>query len=919
MQGNSEQLTSYLEGNKVRFLIPVYQRKYEWKEENCLQLYLDLCKVSRENRPSHFFGSVVANVISNQGVFEHHVIDGQQRITTIMLLLLAMYRLLDEGKLNSADESRKAEIYETYLISKFKHGEDRFRLVPVAADRDAYHKLFGDPVDFDRSSKLTNNYYFFYNLLLREEISLDDLYDAVNKLEIINITLEQGDNAQMIFESLNSTGMALEEGDKIRNYVLMGQEPSAQNQLFEDYWKKIEICTQDKVSDFVRDYLSIKQLSTPNLNNVYPAFKKYVADQQLSIKAVLEELLKYSRYYQKLLTCKSGLNSNQLDDCLYRLQRLEVTVVRPFFMEVLRLHDENKISTDDVLQIFLITETYLFRRNICDVPTNALNKIFVTLSKEIIRYDNSTDDYLNKFIYALESKKESGRFPNDEEFTRALDNKQVYLMRGRYKTYLFERFENHETVEVKDVYTLLDNNIYSIEHIMPRHLTTQWQEDLGTSYKEIHETWLNRLGNLTLTGYNPNLSNKTFLEKRDAETGGYKISGLRMNQKIAQLDHWGPEEMESRSQEMVQQALGIWSYPESTFVPSGKEYETYSLDDEDVDLTGRDLVKFSYKSVEQPVNSWADMIEQIIRTLHQQDKSVLTSIAFGGEGSFELGNYISNEPAKLRSPLEIDNGIFIEKNTSTAYKLTVLRRLFSLYHTDPLDLVFYLRDAEIETVSEEGRKAYRKRYWDMALPKIQEAHSDTGCYKNCKPGTSNNIGGFFGIGGFCILCTANYDYASVDLWLGSSNQYKNKQFFDYLYAQRTSIESKLGVALNWYRADNYRASSITLRLDNVGITNEIDLPKIASFHAEWSKKFYDTFVPLLKEKEVSWKSQAESNEDTIHDCSMNWATGKDSIIYDANWSDDSFIRFRTPYMDSVLPDIPGSKSGWKTENHYFYG
>ena len=176
--------------------------------------------------------------------------------------------------------------------------------------------------------------------------------------------------------------------------------------------------------------------------------------------------------------------------------------------------------------------------------------------------------------------------------------------------------------------------------------------------------------------------NKTFLEKRDAETGGYKISGLRMNQKIAQLDHWGPEEMESRSQEMVQQALGIWSYPESTFVPSEKEYETYSLDDEDVDLTGRDLVKFSYKSVEQPVNSWADMIEQIIRTLHQQDKSVLTSIAFGGEGSFELGNYISNEPAKLRSPLEIDNGIFIEKNTSTAYKLTVLRRLFSfINHT----------------------------------------------------------------------------------------------------------------------------------------------------------------------------------------------------------------------------------------------
>lgn len=918
MQGNSEQLTSYLEGSKVRFLIPVYQRKYEWKEENCLQLYRDLCKVSQENRPSHFFGSVVANVISNKGVFEHHVIDGQQRITTIMLLLLAMYRLLDEGKLVSSEENRKEEIYETYLISKFKHGDDRFRLVPVEADREAYHKLFGDPVDFDRSSNLTNNYYFFYNLLLKEEIAFDDLYDAINKLEIINITLEQGDNAQLIFESLNSTGIALEEGDKIRNYVLMGQAPAVQNQLFQDYWKKIEICTQDKVSDFVRDYLSIKQLSTPNLNNVYPAFKRYVSDQQLPINAVLEELLKYARYYKKLLTCKSELHSKQLDDCLYRLQRLEVTVVRPFFMEVLRLNDEHKLSTEDVEKVFLITETYLFRRNICEVPTNALNKIFVTLNKEIIRFDNSTDDYVNKFIYALESKKESGRFPNDEEFTNALANKQVYLMRGKYKNYLFERFENQGTVEVKDVYTLLDNNIYSIEHIMPRHLTTQWQEDLGSSYKEIHETWLNRLGNLTLTGYNPNLSNKSFIEKRDAKVGGYSTSGIRMNQKIASLDHWGPDDMEKRSKEMVERAADIWAYPETTFVPAEKEYETYSLDDEDVDLTGRDVLKYSYKNAEQPVNSWTDMMEQIVRTLHQQDKSVLTGIAYGSNGGFELGNFVANAPEKLRTPLEIDTNIFIEKNNSTAHKLTILRRLFALYHVDPLDLVFYLRDPEPESVAEEGRKFYRKKYWDMALPVIQAAHSDTGCFANCKPGVSNAVNGYFGISGFCITCTANYNYASIDLWLGSSNQFKNKQFFDYLYTHKTDVENKLGTALKWLRADGYRSSWITLRLENVGITSENDLPRIAKFHAEWSKKYYDVFVPLLKEKETSWKSIAQESRAAIIDNSMNWAAGKDGIRYEPEWSDNNFVRFRTDYMDSILPDIPGSKSGWKTENHYYY-
>ena len=383
-------------------------------------------------------------------------------------------------------------------------------------------------------------------------------------------------------------------------------------------------------------------------------------------------------------------------------------------------------------EVFLITENYLFRRNICEVPTNALNKIFLTLNKEILRYDNTTDIYVQKFIYALLSKKDSGRFPDDEEFTTALATKQVYQMRGKYKAYLFERFENYGTVETKDVYTHLDNNVYTIEHIMPQHLTPAWTESLGANALEIHSTWLHRLANLTLTGYNPNLSNKTFAEKRDSEEGGYKASGLKMNQKISVKESWGLPELEERNDEMINLAKKIWAYPQTAFVPAEKEFDSCTLDDENVELTGRDIVKYSYQSIEQPVTSWADMFEHIVKFLHQKDKSVLSGLAYTTSSTTDLSKYFSNTEDGLRSALKIDDNIYAERNTNTALKISVLRRLFALYDADPMDLVFYLKDPESEKVAEANRYEIRKRYWTYALPIIQKQHIHRGTFSSCK-------------------------------------------------------------------------------------------------------------------------------------------------------------------------------------------
>ena len=913
MKGSETRMTAFMEGADKRYIIPVYQRKYDWKQENCRQLYGDLKKVIQNGRSSHFFGSIVSSVVPNGSKIEYHIIDGQQRLTTVSLLLLAICNLIAAGKLTSREERLDEQISHRFLIAPWASEEDRIKLRPVKSDREALTKLFGPEEDYDRTSNLTLNYLFFRDVLLKEEVSVDELYAAIGKLEIISITLEPDDNAQLIFESLNSTGLALAEGDKIRNYILMGLPPKEQSRYYTDYWEKIEKCTRNDASAFVRDYLSIKQQMTPNVNTIYQVFKRYVEEAQLPIGTLLEDLLKYARLFEKLLTCESGLGEKRLDNCLYRMARLEITVTRPFLMEVLRLNQDGKLSAEEVRDVFEITENYLFRRNICEVPTNALNKVFLMLNKEILRYDNTADNYVDKCIYALRIKRESGRFPDDREFGESLSAKQVYLMRGKYKAYLFERFENFGTLETKDVYAHLDNNEYSIEHIMPQHLTPAWPEELGPNAAEIHTIWLHRLANLTLTGYNPSLSNKSFQDKRDAEQGGYKNSGLRMNQKIGQKDAWGLPELEERNKEMVAQALRIWPCPQTDFKPAEKEFDSCALDDEDVDLTGREIVKYSLLNAEQPVASWTDMFEHVVKFLHQRDQSVLSALAYSSNQTSDLAVYVSHTGNELRSALKIDDNIYLEKNTNTALKLSILRRLFALYDMDPMDLVFYLKDLDSEKAAETSRFELRRQYWSYALPLIRKQHMHRGSFGNAKPTTSNVLSGFFGISGCSVQCIANYDGARIDFYLGSGDTAWNKTSFDLLYSHKDEIEEELGISLAWERADQYKASWISYALKDVSIANETDWPRMAKFHAEWSDAICNTVLPYLQDGD-----EQEQRLSEIAGILREWTVAQPEIKENLAKCNRTLTRFTTEQMSEIFPDLAGAPSGWGTDNHYFY-
>ena len=844
MNGNAQKLIKYLDGASKRFIIPVYQRNYDWKMEHCKQLYDDLLKVIRQNRKSHFFGSIVS-VQSESGTMEEFlIIDGQQRLTTISLLLLAIYHLLSSGKMVSRDHQLTDKILKKYLIDEYEPEEKRIKLKPIKNDQKAFGILFDQDEEYIPDSNLTINYRYFYDRIQHGELDIDELFDAICKLEIINISLNHEDNPQLIFESLNSTGLDLSEGDKIRNYILMGLPNDQQTKFYEKYWNRIESYTDYDVSSFVRDYLSIKQQSTPNMNSVYPTFKKYVEDAEVAdIEPLLKDLLEYAKRYAFLI--KGGHSDERLNSCIYRLNRLSTSVTRPFLLEVIRLSESGALTADELIEVFHFTESYLFRRAICDLPTNALNKIFLLLHREIIRFDGDESHYVEKFKYALLSKRERTRFPSDEEFAECMSTRNIYGMNPKNKLYLFERLENSETSETKDVWGHLDRGEYSIEHIMPQHLTAAWIVSLGENYEAIHANWLHRLANLTLTAYNSRYSNSPFAEKRDMPHG-FKDSGLRINQWVGQKEQWGLPELEERDQLLKNTVIGIWPYPTSNYHPQKKQMDAIALD-EDVILTGRVLSRYSFKGAEQPVASWADMYQQVITMLHSENKAVLTKLAVSQDPAVDLSLHFSMSPTSFNSCRQIDTDLYVWTGTDTQYKINNLRKIFAIFDVPESELVFYLKDEDNSETVAGNRYEIRKKYWEYTLPQLKNAFSENGLFGNVNPVTSNWIAGFVGIPGIHIDCVANFDESRVELYLGMASKEKNKELFDFLFARKDNIEKVIGTQLIWSRMDDNKASKIHTFLPGVDISKDIDWPRMAKFHVDASKKLYLAFKEYLEQ------------------------------------------------------------------------
>ena len=683
MKGEAKQFLKFIDGSDKRFIIPVYQRNYSWQNKHCAQLLNDLKGLIKKPDVPHFFGSIVSSHMQGGKREDFLIIDGQQRLTTISILLIAIVDLLKHKKVIPKDDRLIEKITKKHLVDEYQEDQRKIRLKPIKDDCKAFDALFGDESDFVDGSNVTSNFRYFRDRILNENIDIDDLYDAISRLQTIDIFLEKDDDPQLIFESLNSTGLELEEGDKIRNFILMGLSSELQEKYYEAFWNKIEKNTHFKVSDFFKDYLTLKLNRTVVIKDIYFTFKDYVKKNNDDIEALLQDLLEYSKLYAIILNPMQYQNS--FTAVLVRLSQLEFTVIFPVVLAILKRWNEKNLTDQEVTELLRVTEIFLFRRLIVGLATNALSKIFATLDKDVTKKAQSSQlaSYAEIYKYVLLNKEESSRFPNDEEFEQALFSRNIYAMSSKNKAYLFSFLENEESKEQINVIERIKDGTYTIEHIMPQTLSPVWQKELGEKSQQIHEQWLHTLPNLTLTGYNSKYSNRPFKDKLDVENG-FKDSNLRLNQYVRECLKWTEEELVERQSRLSKKSLKLWYYPTTSYAPPVEETNEYLLED-DFDFTGYTLVSYTLYDVESKVQSWKEMQIDVVKYLLEQHTTKIMSLCadqkFYDLSLLETTNNFT----------EISRSVFLYTNCSTRTKINILKKIFEQCDVEQSELSFLIK------------------------------------------------------------------------------------------------------------------------------------------------------------------------------------------------------------------------------------
>ena len=683
MKGEAKQFLKFIDGSDKRFIIPVYQRNYSWQNKHCAQLLNDLKGLIKKPDAPHFFGSIVSSHMQGGKREDFLIIDGQQRLTTISILLIAIVDLLKHKKVTPKDDRLIEKITKKHLVDEYQEDQRKIRLKPIKDDCKAFDALFGDESDFVDGSNVTSNFRYFRDRILNENIDIDDLYDAISRLQTIDIFLEKDDDPQLIFESLNSTGLELEEGDKIRNFILMGLSSELQEKYYEAFWNKIEKNTNFKVSDFFKDYLTLKLNRTVVIKDIYFTFKDYVKKNNDDIEALLKDLLEYSKLYAIILNPMQYQNS--FTAVLVRLSQLEFTVIFPVVLAILKRWNEKNLTDQEVTELLRVTEIFLFRRLIVGLATNALSKIFATLDKDVTKKAQSSQlaSYAEIYKYVLLNKEESSRFPNDEEFEQALFSRNIYAMSSKNKAYLFSFLENEESKEQINVIERIKDGTYTIEHIMPQTLSPVWQKELGEKSQQIHEQWLHTLPNLTLTGYNSKYSNRPFKDKLDVENG-FKDSNLRLNQYVRECLKWTEDELTERQNHLSKKSLKLWYYPTTSYAPPVEETNEYLLED-DFDFTGYTLVSYTLYDVESKVQSWKEMQIDVVKYLLEQHTTKIMSLCadqkFYDLSLLETTNNFT----------EISRSVFLYTNCSTRTKINILKKIFEQCDVEQSELSFLIK------------------------------------------------------------------------------------------------------------------------------------------------------------------------------------------------------------------------------------
>ncbi|GAA8645839.1 DUF262 and DUF1524 domain-containing protein [Helicobacter pylori] len=553
MEAREATLLGFFEENQNnQFVIPIYQRLYSWKKEQCEQLWDDIIKIGGNDKINgHSIGSILYVLDGNTPSSPLLIIDGQQRLTTITLLLIAL-RNHSSDEVKILEKFSRKEI-ESYLINSDEKGDKKFRLILSESDKDTLLSLIdkNKRKPSEPSVKIVENFKLFEKWISENTDKLETIFKGLEKLMIVYIALDkEKDDPQLIFESMNSKGIELTQTDLIRNYIVMETEVEKQKDFYNQYWRAMEEDFKQNetlFNRFVRHYLTIKTGEVPKIKKVYEAFKDYQQKERIEIEDLLKDLQKYCGYFCQIVFKKeSDERDKGLNEALGFLVDLEMDVVYPLLLELYSDYRDGVLSDQDFISIIALTESYICRRAVCGLGANSLNKIFPSFTKKIDK-----KQYLKSVEKHFGSLKGKQRFPNNDEFKDLFITIDFYHFKKN--KYFLERLEKFDTKEP------VDTQKCNIEHIMPQTLTPEWQKDLGENFEAIHEKYLHTIGNLTLTGYNAEYSNKSFQEKRDMEKG-FKQSSLKLNQNLKD-EAFGEKEIEKRANDLVDRALKIWTYP----------------------------------------------------------------------------------------------------------------------------------------------------------------------------------------------------------------------------------------------------------------------------------------------------------------------------------------------------------------------
>jgi uncharacterized protein with ParB-like and HNH nuclease domain len=832
MKANELQINNFLQAPNVQFVIPVYQRNYDWTNTECKELLNDILSVETENRGTHFIGSIVfihEGTYSTSEVKELVIIDGQQRLTTINILYVALYRFAkDSGKVQDAER-----LYNMVLTNQYvKNESSKLKLKQTDANSTAFKAiLLGTDNSTQPYSNVIENYNYFRSLITEQ--NFETILSGLNRLIFVEISLERDkDDPQRIFESLNSTGLDLSQSDLIRNYILMDLPPKDQNRIFETIWNPIEENARDYVkqislvSEFIRDYLTLRNKKIPNKNKVYAEFKSIYANKKDdAYHQELENIKSLSIHYKKFINPNTVSEANIRKELEY-INRLEINVAYPFLLQVFEDAENGLLSKDDLLKVLKLVQSYAWRRFIVGLPTNALNKIFMTLYAEV-----DTEEYYDSIAKALLKKKGNAKFPSNEDLKTALRDKDLYNTQPKNRNYLFEMLENFNNRE----HVNTDNELITIEHIFPKNPSDEWSTDISTEdYFLFKEKYLNTIANLTLSGNNGALGNKSFLAKKemnvDGNEQGYNFSRLWLNSYLKSLEKWTVAEYEERLNFIYERFLKIWEIPDVEIADADESEEQNIFDAESP--THKKLEYFIFENTKVEEDAVAQMYFYVIRKLYEKNTHLLIS----NQDILK----ISRETKDFRVAQEVVNGWYIESNLDSNSKFQILKKILHIFEMEDELLIKYSSSGDGKT--EPNRFSVRKKYWQQLLPIL----NNTNLYENVSPSKDHWLNTGAGIGGLTYTLIITKSHVRIELGISTSSKEKNKTYFRKLLKHKNEIEQAFGDQLNWFELPDNKMSAVTFKLEDVNLYDENHWQRMNQFFLEYLPKFENAFIPFIK-------------------------------------------------------------------------